>query len=80
VIGYVDVIMNEIWIVKGETEWGDTVYLADYAGDTRSDVVRKVIRSARREGFDGTFDERMSELDWQLVQARIVEKNVTKYT
>jgi hypothetical protein len=43
-------------------------------------VVRKVIRSARREGFDGTFDERMSELDWQLVQARIVEKNVTEYT
>lgn len=63
----------KIWIVVGKTEEYGRVYLTDYAEQSRSEVARKVMHRAWKEGFTGTLDERLKELNWEIVECELKE-------
>lgn len=46
-------------------EYPEPVCITGYAG-TESEIARKVMEAARREGYRGTFADRMKELGWWI--------------
>ena len=62
-----------IWIPVGKTEEYGRVYLVQYAEQSRSEVAYKIMSRAWKEGFRGTLDERLKELDWEIVECELKE-------
>lgn len=65
--------MRNLWIAKAQVD-GKTVYLTDYVGVNRSEVLAKVWNRALNEGYTGTAEERLKELGWQVIQVGILER------
>jgi len=65
--------MNTLWMLRGlhKDRW---VYLTEHVGRTKQDLTDKVMAEARREGFNGTFSERLKQLDWAVVEVEFREK------
>lgn len=61
---------KDIWIAKGLSK---SVYLTDYAGISWNEVASKIMRKAKQEGFDGKIEDRLFELQWDIVMVRILE-------
>jgi hypothetical protein len=65
--------MNEIYICKCKTSDGEVVYLPKYADHFKLHVECLVMDKAREEGFQGTCEERLKELDWEIVRVSLTE-------
>lgn len=63
----------KIWIPVGKTEEYGRVYLVQYAEQSRSEVAHKIMSRAWEEGFRGTLDERLKELNWEIVECELKE-------
>lgn len=63
---------NILWIAKGKFE-GIDIYLPHHAKNSRSDVAESIMDKAKAEGFTGTIDERLKELEWEIVKIEFVE-------
>ncbi|HEY9640138.1 MAG TPA: hypothetical protein V6C57_06620 [Coleofasciculaceae cyanobacterium] len=59
---------KDIWIAKGKL-----TYLPDYAGISWNEVASKIMRKATEEGFKGKIQDRLLELQWDIVMVRILE-------
>jgi len=65
--------MNQIWIVAATTDSGKRVYLADYAGQFKHDVERKVMNGAPGDGYGTSLAERLATLGWEVVCLQVTE-------
>jgi hypothetical protein len=65
--------IDEIYICKAKASDGTTVYIAKHAGSSVSEVILSVMNKARQEGFEGSFEERLEELGWSVVRAKVTE-------
>ena len=63
---------KDIWIAKAFVD-GKPVYLVDYAGISRNEVASKIMRKAREERFNGKIEDRLFDLQWDIVMVRILE-------
>ena len=63
----------KIWIPVGKTEEYGRVYLVQYAEQSRSEVAHKIMSRAWEEGFRGSLDERLKELNWEIVECELKE-------
>lgn len=63
--------MDTIAIVFAKTLEHEPVYLTDYAAADKNGVVTKIMNKARAEGFRGTIDARLAELNWEIVCVRL---------
>ena len=64
---------SEMWIVAANAPSGKRVYLADYAGQSKHDVQRKVANAAYCEGYRGSLSDRLTMLWWEIIPIRIEE-------
>lgn len=64
--------MNILWIAKGKYE-GKDVYLTHCVRGTKDALISEILDKARTEGFKGTIDERLKELDWTIVKVEFHE-------
>ncbi|TAN40781.1 MAG: hypothetical protein EPN22_16925 [Nitrospirae bacterium] len=67
--------MNILWMAKGKFE-GKDVYLTHRVRETKADLLSDIMHKAREEGFKGTIDERLKELDWEIVQVEFHEVKI----
>lgn len=64
--------METAYIVKALSV-DPPVYLFDYVGLTRAAVQSKIFFKALDEKFTGTVDERLKELNWEIVKVTLTE-------
>ncbi|MDO9141446.1 MAG: hypothetical protein Q7U38_14100 [Methylobacter sp.] len=57
---------THVFIAVARTEEYGDVILTDYMSATRCAVEDKIIDVARQEGFKGTIEERLKELNWEI--------------
>jgi len=65
--------MNTLWAVKALYE-GKWVYLTHHISRSKQELINSVMAAARREGFNGTFSERLKQLAWVIVEVEFREK------
>jgi len=67
--------MNTIWMPKSETDEYGTVYLTDYAANTKSQCRSKLYHEfLGDDDLDGdSVDENLEQLGWELVELAITE-------
>ena len=65
--------MNMIWIAAGNNDEFGRVYLTDYAGVTKQEVIAKVMDGSRKEKLGKTIDEVLVALEWEIVQVELTE-------
>lgn len=63
--------MRPVGYMPVGTSEGQLVALHEYTARTAEEVGAKVLELARREGFTGTLDERLTELDWVIAPVYI---------
>lgn len=69
---------EEIYAVYGLSgEYPEPVRIPGYFGDLRT-VRESVMFKARKEGFTGTFEKRMAQLEWWLVRMRPVPEDLQR--
>jgi len=60
-----------IFIAISKTDQYGEVYLSDYIGTSRHAVEQLIMAVAKKEGFNGDINTRMTELNWEIVEYKL---------
>ncbi len=65
--------MNTIWIAASNSDEYGRIYLPDYAGVTKYEVISKVMDGCRKEKLGETITGVLSALGWEIVKVKLTE-------
>lgn len=63
--------MDTLWIPKGIASG---LYLTHHIGRSKQELIDKIMEQCWKEGFHGTIDQRLRQLQWVLVEVEFSEK------